>query len=108
MTRTRTCTYPSRDLHPCHCLSCSGATTAGIPLPELMTHLARWLAPLTALIGMLDLKDIPDYEVLMKVIKASMCVQVKNVADTAPAKGMWMGGRKNFKTSSCGRTQSCL
>jgi carbonic anhydrase len=76
--------------------ACLEAATASTPPPEPTTPLARWLAPLTALTGTLDLKDVPASEALTKIVEASVRVQVENVARTAPMKEAWEGGRKNL------------
>jgi carbonic anhydrase len=70
--------------------------TADTPPPEPTTPLARWLAPLTALAGKLDLKDIPESEALTKIVEASVRAQVENVAATGPVKDAWAGGKKNL------------
>jgi len=74
-------------------VACLNAVTGGTPLPETTTPLGRWLAPLAALAGTLDLKDIPQPEALTKVVEASVRAQVENVAGTAVVKGAWEGGK---------------
>ncbi|KAI0301481.1 carbonic anhydrase [Russula brevipes] len=74
--------------------NCGGAAAA--PPPEPTTPLARWLAPLTALAGTLDLQDVPDSEALTKIVEASVRAQVENVVDTAPVQAAWAEGRKNL------------
>jgi hypothetical protein len=71
-------------------MACLKAMTAGTPPAEPTTPLTRWLAPLTALAGTLDLKDIPKSEALARIVDASMRVQIENVASTAPR----VGGRQ--------------
>ncbi len=70
--------------------------TAGAPPPEPTTPLARWLAPLTALAGSLDLEGVPDSEAMTKIIEANVRVQVENVTHSAPVREAWAGGRKNL------------
>ncbi|KAF8477772.1 hypothetical protein DFH94DRAFT_92586 [Russula ochroleuca] len=50
--------------------ACIIAVIASTPSREPTTPLARWLAPLTAVARTLDLKDIPDSEVLTNVVEA--------------------------------------
>lgn len=76
--------------------ACYKAVASGGPPPEPTTPLARWLAPLTALAGALDLKDLPEHEALTKIVEASVRAQVKNVVETAPVKDAWDGGKKNL------------
>ena len=76
-------------------VACYNAATSGTPPPEPTTPLARWLAPLTALVGGLDLKDVPVPEALTKIVEASVRAQVKNVVDTAPVKDAY-GNKKNL------------
>jgi carbonic anhydrase len=70
--------------------------TAGTPPPEPKTPLSRWLAPLTALAGTLDLQGVPNSEAMTKIVEASVRAQVGNVAGTAPVQEAWTGGRKNL------------
>lgn len=73
--------------------ACLNTVTGGTAPPE---PLARWLAPLTALAGSLDLKDVPNSEAMTKIVEASVRAQVGNVAGTAPVRDAWAGGRKNL------------
>jgi carbonic anhydrase len=76
--------------------ACLKAVTAGTPPPEPTTPLARWLAPLTALAGALDLQGVPDSEALTKIVEASVRAQVENVVQTAPVQAAWAEGKKNL------------
>jgi len=76
--------------------ACLKAVTAGTPPPEPTTPLARWLAPLTALAGTLNLQGVPNSEAMTKIVEASVRAQVDNVAGTAPVQEAWAGGRKNL------------
>jgi len=76
--------------------ACLNAVTASTPPPPPTTPLARWLAPLTALAGTLDLKDIPKPEALTKIAEASVRAQVENVVNSEPVKSAWAAGRKNL------------
>jgi carbonic anhydrase len=76
--------------------ACLKAVTGSTPPPEPTTPLARWLAPLTALAGTLDLQDVPSSEAMTKIVEASVRVQVANVAGTAPVQEAWAGGKKNL------------
>lgn len=77
--------------------ACLNAVTAGTPPPEPTTPLARWLAPLTALAGTLDLQDVSKSEALTKIVEAGVGAQVTNVVNTAPVQAAWAaGGRKNL------------
>jgi carbonic anhydrase len=58
--------------------------------------LQRWLAPLIALAGTLNLKSLPYDEALKKLIEESVRVQVENVANSEPVRKAWEGGRKNL------------
>ena len=77
-------------------MACYNAVKAGTPPPAPTTPLERWLAPLTALAGSLDLKDVPEPEALTKIVEASVRAQVENVVGTAPVKDAWAGGKKNL------------
>ena len=80
--------------------NCAGAIAAlsavidGAPLPP--PPLDRWLAPLTSLVGTLDLTNVPPSERLTKVIEASVRAQVENVINSQPVQTAWAGGRKNL------------
>jgi carbonic anhydrase len=76
--------------------ACFKAVTADTPPPEPTTPLSRWLAPLTALAGTLDLQNVPPSEALTKIVEASVRAQVENVVNTAPVREAWAGGRKNL------------
>jgi len=76
--------------------ACLNAVTAGTAPPNPMTPLARWLAPLTALAGELDLQGVPESTALTRIVEASVRAQVKNVVRTAPVQEAWAGGRKNL------------
>ncbi len=77
-------------------MACLKAVTAGTPPPEPTTPLARWLAPLTALAGKLNLHGVPDSDAMRKIVEASVRAQVENVINTAPVQEAWAGGRKNL------------
>ena len=77
-------------------VACYKAVTSGAPPPEPTTPLARWLAPLTALAGTLDLQGVPTPDALTKIVEASVRAQVANVADAAPVQDAWKEGRKNL------------
>jgi len=78
--------------------ACLKAVTAGTPPPEPTTPLARWLAPLTALAGSLNLQGVPTSEALTKIVEASVRSQVENVVGTAPVQEAWAAaGRKNLR-----------
>ncbi|KAH9988241.1 hypothetical protein BJV74DRAFT_839603 [Russula compacta] len=62
---------------------------SGAPPPESTTPLARWLAPLTALAGTLDLQDVTASDALTKIVEQSVRAQVPNVADAAPEE-LWV------------------
>ncbi|KAN0107270.1 carbonic anhydrase [Russula decolorans] len=76
--------------------ACLQAVTAGTPPPAPTTPLARWLAPLTALAGTLNLKGVPHSDAMLKIVEASVRAQVENVAGTAPVQEAWAGKRKNL------------
>jgi carbonic anhydrase len=77
-------------------VACLKAVTADSPPPEPTTPLARWLAPLTALAGSLELKGVPESEAMTKIVEASVRAQVENVARAAPVRDAWAGGKKNL------------
>jgi len=76
--------------------ACLNAVTGATPPPEPTTPLGRWLAPLIALVGTLDLKGLPESEAMTKIVEESVRAQVANVANTAPMQGAWAAGRKNL------------
>ncbi|KAH9981596.1 carbonic anhydrase [Russula compacta] len=76
--------------------ACYKAVTSGAPPSEPTTPLARWLAPLTALAGTLDLQDVPAPDALTKIVEASVRAQVANVVDSAPVQNAWKEGGKKL------------
>jgi carbonic anhydrase len=66
----------------------------GAPPPP--QPLERWLGPLTALVGTLDLANVPESERLRKIVDASVRAQVENVVNSQPVQAAWAGGRKNL------------
>ena len=76
--------------------ACLKALTAGTPPSKPTTPLGRWLAPLIALAGTLNLKSVPEPEALTKIVEASVRAQVENVIRTTPVQDAWASGRKNL------------
>jgi len=80
--------------------NCGGAAATlkavidGAPPPP--QPLGRWLEPLTALVGTLDLVNVPESERLTKIVEASVRAQVENVVDSQPVQTAWAGGRKKL------------
>jgi carbonic anhydrase len=75
-------------------VACLKVVLEGAPPPP--PPLERWLAPLTALVGTLDLTNVPQSERLTKIVEASVRVQVENVVNSPPVQTAWAGGRKNL------------
>jgi carbonic anhydrase len=80
--------------------NCGGAAATlkavlegGPPPPQ---PLGRWLEPLIALVGTLDLANVPESERLTKIVEASVRAQVENVVNSQPVQTAWAGGRKNL------------
>jgi carbonic anhydrase len=80
--------------------NCGGAAATlkavidGAPPPP--QPLARWLEPLTALVGTLGLANVPESERMTKIVEASVRAQVENVVNSQPVQAAWAGGRKNL------------
>jgi len=75
-------------------VACLKAVLEGAPPPP--QPLERWLAPLTALAGTLDLANVSQSERLTKIVEASVRAQVENVVNSPPVQTAWAGGRKNL------------
>jgi len=75
---------------------CSAISSERAHRTSRRARLHGWLAPLTALAGTLDLKDVPEPEALTKIAEASVRAQVENVVNSEPVKSAWAADRKNL------------